>query len=129
MAIFVDSSIWIAASNKRNKEFSELSKLIKQDEPLLLIRAIQTEVCQGARTELQFHQLWNAFLGFHFVDVEDRHWGASAWNYFKCKKKGITLGTLDCLIGTMAKESSAPLWTLDKTLLRASSVIGFEIYE
>ena len=127
-ALLVDSSVWIAASDSRNKECFELKKLIKNNAAISIIRPIQVEVCQGARSDEIFHQLWEYFLGMHILEVTDRHWGMSAWNYFKCRRKGITLTTLDSLIATISKEYQIPLWTLDKTLLKSKSVIGFDIY-
>ncbi|MEW6057953.1 MAG: PIN domain-containing protein [Bdellovibrionota bacterium] len=128
MAVLVDSSVWVAAANPKNKECLILKRMIQTNEPIYLIRAIQAEVCQGARTETEFHRLWDAFLGFEFLSVTDRHWGLSAWNYFKCRKKGITLSTLDCLIATLAREYRIPLWSLDKAFGKIQPLIGFELH-
>ncbi len=127
MAVLIDSSVWISASNPKTSECNELKKLILKNELIHLTRFIQVEVCQGARTEEQFHQLWDAFQGFDFLEVTSRHWGISAWNYFRCRKKGITLTTLDCLIGSLAAEYGVPLWTLDKGLAASASIIGFDL--
>jgi predicted nucleic acid-binding protein len=128
VAILVDSSVWIASANPKNKECIKLKRLIKADEPIYLIDPIQAEICQGAKSPEQFHALWASLLGFHFLEVTKLHWGKSAWNYFRCRKQGLTLTTLDCLIGTIAGEYKLPLWTLDKTLLKSKKIIGFESY-
>lgn len=128
MAVLVDSSIWIAASNNRNPECGQLRTLIEKNELIHLTRFIQTEVCQGARSEEQFHQLWDGLLGFDFLEVTTRHWGISAWNYFRCRKKGITLTTLDCVIGSLGAEYGVPVWSLGKNLLRAAPTIGFDVF-
>ncbi len=127
MAILVDSSVWIAAANPRNKECLNLRRLILRNELLYVVKPIQVEVCQGARTEEEFHKLWDAFLGFEFLDVTDRLWGLSAFNYFKCRKKGITLSTVDCLIATLAKEHGVEHWSLDKCFKAMAPVIGLEL--
>lgn len=129
MAVLVDSSVWIAGANPRNQECLALQRLIKSNELLYVTRPIQVEVCQGARTEEEFHQLWDAFLGFSFLDVSTKHWGLSAWNYFRLRKKGRTLSTLDCLIGTLSADYGIPLWTLDKSLRDAHSTIGFDLFK
>lgn len=128
MAVLVDSSVWIAASSSKNKECVALQRLIRGKELLFIARPIQSEVCQGARTEEQFHRLWDAFLGFEFLEITTKHWGISAWNYFRLRKKGLTLSTLDCLIGTLGSEYGVPIWTLDKGLAAAHSIIGFDLY-
>lgn len=129
MAVLVDSSVWIAASPPKNKECLLLRRLIENGELIYVIRPIQAEVCQGARSEHEFHRLWDAFLGFDFLEISDRHWGLSAWNYFKCRKKGVTLTTLDCLIATLAQDYRVPLWSLDQCFVKAQSLIGFELYQ
>lgn len=128
MAVLVDSSIWISASNSKNAECFRLRKMIRENELIYLAKPIQTEVCQGARTEEQFHRLWDSFLGFEFLEITDRLWGLSAWNYFRCRKKGLTPGTLDCLIATLAAENRVPLWTNDRLFQKIQPLLGFELY-
>ena len=127
MAVLIDSSIWIAAASSKNKECLELKRLIQKNELIFIIRPVQVEVCQGVKTEEQFSKLWDAFLGFQFLEVIDRHWYLSAYNYFKCRKKGITLSTMDCLIATLAAEYKVPLWTLDKCFKLMQPILGFEL--
>ena len=129
MSVLVDSSVWISAANPKNPECLVLRRLIKSNELIYVARPIQVEVCQGARTEEQFHRLWESFFGFEFLDVTDRIWGMSTWNYLKCRKAGLTLGTLDCLIGTLAAENRTPLWTLDQSFTKMRSIVGFETYK
>lgn len=128
MAILIDSSVWIAASSPKNKECLQLKRLIRENESIFIAKPIQVEVCQGAKTEEQFEHLWDAFLGFNLLDIQDRHWGLTAWNYFKCRKKGITLSTLDCLIATLGKEYGIPVWSLDLAFSHMQPIIGFEIW-
>lgn len=127
MAVLVDSSVWIAAASTKNKECLALKRLIQSDELIYLARPIQVEVCQGARSDVEFHRLWEGFLGFEFLELSDKIWGLSAWNFFKCRKKGITLSTLDCLIATLSREYRVPLWSVDKVFPKIQSQIGFEL--
>lgn len=129
MAVLVDSSVWIAASNPRNKECLVLKRLIQKNELIYITRPIQVEVCQGAKSEEEFHKLWDALLGFEFLEITTKQWGISSWNYFRLRKKGKTLSTIDCLIGTLSSEYGVPLWTLDKTLKAAHAIIGFDLHE
>ena len=128
MAVLIDSSVWIAGASPRNRECLLLRRLLQGDELLYYLAPIQVEVCQGARSEAEFHRLWEGFLGLTRLEIEDRHWGLSAWNYLKARQKGITVATIDCLIGTVAKECRVPLWSLDRDFRRLQPIIGFEIY-
>ncbi|MFZ4405349.1 MAG: type II toxin-antitoxin system VapC family toxin [Pseudobdellovibrionaceae bacterium] len=128
MSVLVDSSVWIAAQSVKNKECLQLKRLIKNRESVFVALPIQAEVCQGARGETEFRKLWDAFLGFPFLELTDIHWHLSAANYFNCRKKGVTPTTLDCLIATLAKQYDVPLWSLDKNIERMRPIIGFDIY-
>ena len=127
MAVLIDSSVWIAGSNPKNKECITLKRLMRQNEAIYIAKPIQVEVSQGAKTTEQFLALWEAFLGFEFLEITDRIWGISAWNYFSCRKKGLTISTMDCLIGTLAHEYRLPLWSLDKSFEKMRPIIGFEL--
>ena len=129
MSVLVDSSVWIAAQSLKNKECFQLKKMIKKGELIFVALPIQTEVCQGARTELEFRKLWDAFLGFPFLELNADHWAISAANYFKCRQKGVTPTTMDCIIATLASHHRIPLWSLDKNFERMQSIIGFELYK
>lgn len=128
-AVLIDSSVWIAAANSKNKECLQLKRMLLKNTSICVLKPIQVEVCQGARTEDEFHRLWEAFLGFDFLEITDKHWGLSAWNYFKCRKRGITVSTLDCLIATLAREHQIPLWSLDKVFHQIQPIIGTELYK
>jgi len=130
MAILVDSSVWIASAHSKNKECKLLKDLIeKNKETIYIALPIQVEVCQGARTHGEFERLWDAFLGFDFLEIEDSLWAQSAWNYFQCKKRGIITSTIDCLIATLSHAYHTPLWTLDKHFKMMQPVIGFELFQ
>jgi len=126
--ILVDSSVWIAAQNSRNSECLKLKRMIREGSDLAIIRAIQVEVTQGARTEELFQRLWEGFLGFKILEIEERHWLESALNYFNCRRAGLTVGTLDCLIATVARSNNAKLWTVDKQLRRVANTIGVGLF-
>ena len=128
MAVLVDSSVWIAAASPKAKEKNILVAMIEKQELICITKLIQIEVCQGSRSEELFRRLWDSFLGFNFLDVHEDHWDRSAWNFFKCKKKGITVTTIDCLIATLAHDYQVPLWTLDKDFKFMQPVIGFDIF-
>lgn len=129
MAVLVDSSVWINASSPKKKECLKLKRLIESGELIYLSHPIQVEICQGARSEKEFHMLWENLLGFSFLEIEAIHWGKSSWNYFLCRKKGFTVSTIDCLIATLSKEYGVPLWSTDKIFKKIQPVIGYEVWK
>ena len=126
MAVLVDSSVWIAAARPRNPECLHLKRLIRAGEPIYVTRVIQMEVSQGARSETELRDLWDALEGFPRIEVEEKHWALCAWNYSRCRKRGITPSSIDCLIATVAAGARIPLWTLDRAFDDMQPVVGFE---
>ena len=126
MAVLVDSSVWIDAAKPKSKHKGRLSQMIAS-EIICYTNPIQTEVCQGARTKNDFEKLWDAFLGFQLLPIRDHHWEQCAWNYFRCRKKGMTVSTIDCMIATIARNYRVPLWTLDKLFKKTQPIIGFDL--
>jgi predicted nucleic acid-binding protein len=128
VAILIDSSVWIAADQKRLPEHKRLRAMIEADELIVTCLPIQVEVCQGARTKAEFDYLWNAFLGFDRLEIRPEHWEASAWNYFRCRESGVTPSTVDCLIATLAHAYRVPLWTRDKSFRAMQPIVGCDLY-
>lgn len=129
MSVLVDSSVWIQAQNPKCKECLELKRMIKNNELIYITDFIQIEVSQGAKTEELFYKLWDSFIGFPKLSISEEIWLKSALNYYKCRKKGKTTSTIDCLIATLSKEFETPLWSADKGLNSLSDLIGFEIFK
>jgi len=127
--ILVDSSVWIAADRPRTKEHRALVAIIRGTEHRVLVCApIRVEVCQGAREQAQFDMLWEGFRGFDDLPLREEHWQQCAWNYFRCKRRGLTLATVDCMIATLASSYRVSLWTIDKTFRLMTDIIPFELY-
>ena len=127
--ILVDSSVWIFAANRRRAEYWQLSNLIRKNEPLAYMKLIQIEVCQGAREQKQFEQLWDSFEGFDLIDIPDEVWEKAAWNYFRLRKNGLTVGTVDTLIATTAMAARAQIWSSDKHFHLMAPVLGFDLFD
>ncbi len=127
MALLVDSSVWIAGADAKNEECLLLKRMVQRGDLLYIATPIQVEVCQGARSEFEFRRLWDAFLGFNFLEISRKHWELCAWNYYRCWKKGITPTTIDCLIATLAAEYRIELWSIDKVFKSLGPILGFDL--
>ena len=126
--MLVDSSIWIEAAKPKSKESKTLKNLLLNPKEIIhTSKIIQLEVSQGSRTREQFSVIWDGFLGLEFLEVEETHWKFSALNFFKCKRSGISLSTIDCIIATIAQQHNVSLWTLDKIFSKVAPVLGIEV--
>lgn len=126
--MLVDSSVWISAAKSGTPESKKLKALLlDQSVEIFSSKIIQLEVSQGARTNEQFTVLWEGFENLRLLSIEDTHWKQSAINFFKCRKKGITISTIDCLIATLAQQYNRSLWSLDKVFKQVAPVLGIEV--
>lgn len=126
--MLVDSSVWISASKSGTPESKKLKALLlDQGVEILTSKIIQLEVSQGARTNEQFTVLWEGFENLRLLPIVDTHWKQSAINFFKCRKKGITISTIDCLIATLAQQYNVTLWSLDKVFKQVAPILGVEV--
>jgi predicted nucleic acid-binding protein len=128
MSVLVDSSVWIDGAKPNGKAKARLSSLIRGNDIICYAKPIQVEVCQGARSQREFEKVWDAFQGFQLLPLSDYHWELSAWNYFRCRKAGLTVSTMDCLIATVANSYRVRLWTLDKLFEKIKPIVGFDVY-
>lgn len=126
--MLVDSSVWIAASSPRKKECKQLKELlVNKGHQLCISQIIRLEVAQGARSKEQFNKLWNGFSSLVMLEVKESHWQMVAFNFMKCRSKGISISTNDCLIATLAQQYHVPLWSLDKIFQKVQPVLGLEL--
>ena len=126
--MLVDSSVWISASKVGTLESKLLkSLLLDESKDVFTCRIIQLEVSQGARTRHQFSVLWEGFQNLKMLPIQDLHWKMSALNFFKCRKKGLTVSTIDCLLATMSQQYHIPLWSLDNVFVKMAPILGIEV--
>lgn len=126
--ILVDSSVWIAAARKENSEFLQLTHMIKTHADLCYAEPIRVEVSQGARTEHQFLRLWDSFLGFTRIEITSEVWHRTARNYFRLRTRGLTVGTMDVLIATLACENALQLWSCDQHFSMMAPLLGLDLF-
>lgn len=126
--MLVDSSVWIFAAKSGTSESKLLKSLLQdQTQEVHTCKIVQLEVSQGARTRDQFSVLWEGFQSLKMLQIQDVHWQMSALNFFKCKKKGLSISTVDCLLATLAQQYHVPLWSLDKVFMKMAPILGVEV--
>lgn len=126
--ILVDSSVWIDFfSHAPGPAGRELRRLIADSEPLALCGIIVTEVLQGLRWDVRRIErqlaLWDLLEPKGFETYRK-----AAILIRLARSRGVTLGTIDALIATLALERGAVLFTLDKDFQRIGAFTGLNLY-
>lgn len=125
----VDSSVWIDFfSSSPGPGGGELGRLIAASEPLALAGVIVTEVLQGLRRDLTPVEnqlaLWDMLEPVGFETYRK----AAALSRL-ARSRGVALTTVDALIATLALESGAVLFTLDRDFQRIAAFTDLRIHE
>lgn len=126
--ILVDSSVWIDFfSRAPGPAGQELRRLMEESEPIVLAGIIVSEVLQGLRRDLERieHQLglWDLLEPDGFTTYRN-----AAALIRLARSRGVTLGTIDALIATLALEHGAVLFTLDKDFQHVGAFTGLKLH-
>jgi predicted nucleic acid-binding protein len=121
--IFVDSSVWVAAfRSAAGREAEQLSRLLESD-LVGLAGPVRIEILSGASVQdrLRLRPVLSALPTFYptlatWERIEGWLDGASA--------AGQRFGAMDLLIGALAAEQGAPVWSIDSDF-RRMAVLGF----
>ena len=115
--IFVDTSVWIAAfRDAGSKEARQLSLLLDADEVALSI-PVFLEMLAGA-SKRERERLRNTLTALPLFYPTDQTWQAVERWIDEAGDSGERFGFADLLIGAIAAEHGASLWSLDTDFRR-----------
>ena len=126
--ILVDSSVWIDFfSSSPGRAGDELRRMITDAEPFALTGLVITEILQGltrdaSRIERYLSQ-WEMLEPSGYATYRE-----AASIFRVARAKGVTLTTIDALIGAIAVEHGASVFTLDKDFSRIARLTGLPLY-
>jgi predicted nucleic acid-binding protein len=116
MMVLVDTTIWIDFfSGIISPQVKTLEKLIEDREDICLCGVILTELLQGIRDDVEFHQTRDLLAKLIFLPMHYSVYLRSAEIYRSLRRKGITIRkSVDCMIAAAAIEHDVPLLHNDK---------------
>ncbi len=126
--IFVDTSVWIAAFRRADSlEAQHLARLLDSDEVALSIPAF-LEVLAGASKadRLKVREALSAVPLFY---PTDQTWPRIERWIETAHDAGESFGFADLLVGAIAAESQAALWSLDTDFARMARLKLITLFE
>ena len=130
--ILVDTSILIDyLQGNGNKSVRKFQDVLDAGIPYGINSFIYQELLQGVKTDREFIQLKKYLDTQRFYKLKDEResFAKAASIYFKCRKKGITVGsTIDCLIAQTAIENNLLLLHNDEDFNRVAKVVDLRFY-
>jgi predicted nucleic acid-binding protein len=126
--IVVDTSVWVAALRKRNgPESRVLEDLLEADEVALPV-PVRIEILAGA-SNADRPRLRRALSSLPLVYPSDGTWQTIDEWIERAAAAGHRFGLGDLLIGALASEVGALVWSLDADFLRMDRAGLLEVYE
>lgn len=125
--IVVDTSVWVAALRKAGEEARVLTALLDADEVVLPV-PVRIEILSGASTSDR-RRLRHALSALPLAYPTDETWALIDTWIELAGAAGERFGIGDLLIGALAAESGALLWSLDKDFARMRRAGLVALYE
>jgi predicted nucleic acid-binding protein len=125
--IFVDTSVWVAFLRGRDAALVERVRTVLDDEEVALAAPVRVEILAGAsrRDRPRLARLLEAF-GL-FAPTEATWDLIEAW-IERAVRAGHRFGAMDLLIGAIAAEQDARIWSLDRDFERMERLGFVETY-
>ena len=128
--IVVDSSVWIDHfSGRRSAQVDALDRLLAtRGLPVLVGDIVMYEVLCGLRSARQVSRVRRWFESLLLVSMLDFDLVSEAvTNYQTLRRRGITPGTVDMIIGTYCIEMGAELLTTDRDFVPMRDHLGLRL--
>ena len=126
--IVVDTSVWISAFRRRSsREAAVVEALLDADE-ILLTAPVRTELLGGIRSSHRL-ALRRILTALPVAYPTDHTWKQMDQWAIEGGERGQTFGVGDLLIGAIARESGALVWSLDKDFDRMARLGFVDLYE
>lgn len=106
--ILADTSVIIGLlKNKDNPRIEKFRFILENNIPFGINNYVYQEILQGSRDEKEFNTLNEYLLSQIFYNLQNDHksFEDSALLFYKCRKAGYTVKTVDCIIAQTAIEN------------------------
>lgn len=118
----VDTSVWIRADRKKQKELQERLKRLIVAGTAHICWPVRVELLIGAKDEERFQSLDEQLSVLPHLAITDQTWRESARVGQKLARSGQTVPLIDLLVASVAIESGMTLWTVDSDFERIEAV-------
>lgn len=122
MKTLVDTSVWSLLLTRKKTADHPVAKYLKEKiaegAPLCITGIIFQEILQGIRSETHYQKIIGYLLNFEFLETTRAIHKKAADLYRRCRKKGLSIGTIDALLAACSLHHQTPLLTTDQDFFR-----------
>ena len=127
MPTLIDTSLWIDFTRSRSP--AKLKRFIAPyilDPDAHVTDPVRFEVLRHA-TPPEVRQLSRHFQTYPMLAVPSDLWSAAATLGQQCRQQGLTIGSFDLLIATVAQHHGATLVTFDDDFQRIATISSLQV--
>ena len=133
MKIVVDTSVWSLAFRRERPAGAPqprmLGELISSGQAVYLLGVMFQELLQGIRDPKQFQNLKSLLAAFPLIEPTRNDYERAADLFTTCRHNDIQVGTVDCLIASIAIQNECYLFTADKDFQAIAGVSSLKLLE
>lgn len=133
--ILVDTSVLSLAFRHRRRAQPEprpvqiFRRMLLEDTPVAIPGIVLQEILSGVRTDIEFTRLQRLLGAFSILTAERQDHILAAQISNACRRKGLSMSAVDCLIAALATLREAFLFTLDEDFSRMAPICGLKLFK
>jgi len=133
--VLVDTSVWSLALRRRSENLAagerrlvdEWRRLV-QDGRVVLIGPVRQEILSGIRVRSTYVALRDLLSTFRHLDITIRDYDLAAEFFNECRAHGISGGSIDLLIASVAHRFNVPIFTTDPDFARFARHVPIRLH-
>ena len=103
--------------------------MLLEDTPVAIPGIVLHELLSGARTDIQFTRLQRLLEAFAILTAERQDHVLAAQISNACRRQGLSMSAVDCLIAALTTSREALLFTLDEDFSRMAPICGLKLFK
>ena len=131
--LLIDTSVWSEALRRKEKSLNSsetlVRRIIENNDEIVIVGIILQEILSGITNEKLFSEIQNILNDFSYIEITKEDYIHAAELRNKCKQKGITAGSLDFLIASVAIRNKLTLVTYDNDFKNISKYTELKILD
>jgi len=131
--LLIDTSVWSEALRRKEKSLNSsetlVRRIIENNDEIVIIGIILQEILSGITNQKQFSEIESILSDFAYIDITKEDYIHAAELRNKCKQKGITAGSFDFLIASVAIKNKLTLVIYDKDFINICKYTELKILD
>lgn len=126
--VLIDSSVWIAAWRGSDDAVTATLSMLVESGDARINPLIRVELLQGAKGNRHQETIGRLLHPVVALPLPEDVWNDAPKLYLKCRKAGLNLTTIDCLLANHALSERIPIWSLDHIFEKIARHSPLKVY-